>query len=288
VNVKEFVALVKMGRPFILVAGLIAYVLGLSMAYYQLHALEPIKAVMGLLIMVSAIFMAHYANEYADVDTDSLTRRTWFSGGSGVLPSEIIPRSWALYAAILFALLSLILTVLSLLTGILPIPGVFIVAMGMLGGWFYSMPPLRLERTVWGELDNALLGGFLMPLIAYVPQTGYIDLKALLILIPIFLAVMVNLLAVHWADRNADAAVGKNTLVVRLGNRTRAVHAILTAFIYLSSAGLIGVVAWPVFLAIFLTLPLAIWAVSKFEQGPLPSSFLMVAVMIFSSVGFLL
>lgn len=276
-----------MGRPFVVVAGLIAYTLGLSMAYYQLQTLEPIKAVMGLLIMVSAIFMAHYANEYADVDTDSLTRRTWFSGGSGVLPSRIIPRSWALRMAVFFALLSIILTVSSFFTGILPIPGVFIVAMGLLGGWFYSMPPLRLERTAWGELDNAFLGGFLMPLIAYVLQTGHIDPIALLILIPIFLAVLINLLAVHWADRKADRAVGKNTLVVHLGEKTRIVHAILTAGIYLFSASLILVIAWQVVLAIFLTLPLALWAVFDFEQGPISSSFLMAAVMIFSSVGFL-
>ncbi len=275
-----------MGRPFVVVAGLIAYTLGLSMAYYQLQTLEPTKAFMGLLIMVSAIFMAHYANEYADVDTDSLTRRTWFSGGSGVLPSGIIPRSWALRAAVLLALLSVILTVSSFFAGILPIQGVFIVALGMLGGWFYSMPPLRLERTAGGELDNALLGGFLMPLIAYVPQVGHVDLKAVLILTPIFLAVMVNLLAVHWADRKADAVVGKNTLVVHLGKRTRIVHAVLTAFIYLSSAFLIVVIPWQVILAIFLTLPLAFWAVSNFEKGPMSSSFLMAAVMIFLSVAF--
>ena len=47
--------------------------------------------ILSLAVMVSAILMGHYANEYADVDTDSLTKRTLYSGGSGVLPSGIVP-----------------------------------------------------------------------------------------------------------------------------------------------------------------------------------------------------
>ncbi|MDI6723195.1 MAG: hypothetical protein QMD61_00960 [Methanobacterium sp.] len=51
-------------------------------------------------------------------------------------------------------------------------------------------------------------------------------------LIPIVFAVFVNLLGVHWADRDANASVGKKTLVVNLGNRVRIVHAVFTGLIY--------------------------------------------------------
>ena len=213
-----------MGRPFILIAGLIAYGLGLSIAYHNLGTIKLLPAFLGLLILLMATMMAHYANEYADVDTDTLTRRTWFSGGSGVLPSGIIPTQWALWAAVILAILTIIVTVLSFLSGLLSSQGVLIVFLGMLGGWFYSMPPLQLERTIWGELDNALLGGYLMPLIAYIPQIGVAGLNMFLILTPVFLAVLVNLLGVHWADREADAKVKKNTLVVHLSSRVPMVH----------------------------------------------------------------
>lgn len=74
--------------------------------------------------MISATLTANYANEYADVDTDTITCRTWFSGGSGVLTSKIVPISWALNAAIILAGLTIILTALSFYFKILPISGV--------------------------------------------------------------------------------------------------------------------------------------------------------------------
>lgn len=48
-------------------------------------------AALGLLITEITNLVAHYAGEYADVDIDLLTRRTIFSGGSGVLPSVVAP-----------------------------------------------------------------------------------------------------------------------------------------------------------------------------------------------------
>jgi 1,4-dihydroxy-2-naphthoate octaprenyltransferase len=285
---KQFLALVKMGRPFILVSGLIAYFLGLSIAYHDLGTIYLLPALMGLLILVLATLMAHYANEYADVDTDTITRPTWVSGGSGVLPSGIIPQQWALWAAVILALFTLIVTFLTFFWSILSIQGVFIVLVGMLGGWFYSMPPLQLERTIWGELDNAFLGGYLMPLIAYIPQVGMASFNMFLILTPIFLAVLVNLLGVHWLDREADAQVGKNTLVVRLAERVPMVHLGLTILIYIFTLALQSLIPWQVVVGIFLTIPLAIWINIKFRPTPAYSSILMSAVMILAAMGWIL
>ncbi|MDD1764356.1 MAG: prenyltransferase, partial [Methanobacteriaceae archaeon] len=245
-----------MGRPFILISGFIAYFLGLSIAYHDLGTIQIIPALIGLLILVLATLMAHYANEYADVDTDTLTRRTRYSGGSGVLPSGIIPARWALWSALILAVLTLMVTFLSYWRGLLSSQGVLLVLMGIIGGWFYSMPPLQLERTRWGEVDNALLGGYLMPLIAYIPQVGVADWDLFLILTPIFLAVLVNLLGVHWLDREADAQVGKNTLVVRLRDRVLLFHLVLTVLLYTCTLALLPLVPWQVVVAVFLTTPL--------------------------------
>lgn len=287
-NRLQILALLKMGRFFVLIAGLIAYTLGLSMAYYDLGFLDLPKAVLGLTILISATLSAHYANEYADVDTDSLTRRTWFSGGSGVLPSKIIPPSWALNAALFLVLICILITAISFYYGLISIWVVLIVIIGILGGWFYSMPPLQLERTSLGEIDNALLGGFLMPLIAYISQNGLFHLREIIILIPIVLAVFVNLLGVHWADRKADASVGKKTLVVNLGSKVKIIHVVFTSLIYGISAFLIFLVPLKVVFAIFLTIPFALWSIIKFEDSPMSSSFLMNSVMIFASIGFII
>lgn len=286
IDKKQFLSLLKMGRFFVLIAGLIAYALGLSLAYYHLGFLYSLNAVIGLAIMVSATLASHYANEFADVDTDTITRRTWFSGGSGVLPAKVVPRSWAINSALILVFITIILTAASFYFKILPLSGVIIVAIGLIGGWFYSMPPLRLEKTSWGEVDNALLGGFLMPLIAYIPQIGGFTLKEIIILIPIVFAVFVNLLGVHWSDRKADAAVGKKTLVVNLGKKTKIAHAVFTGLIYAFFAFLAPLIPY-VAIAVFLTIPFALWSIIKFEN-PMSSSFFMCSVMIFASIGFIL
>ncbi len=199
-----------------------------------------------------------------------------------------MPKSWALNSAIILIVLTIILTFLSFYFKYLSLSGVLIVAIGLIGGWFYSMPPLRLERSSWGEIDNALLGGFLMPLIAYIPQTGGFNLEEIIILIPIVLAVFVNLLGVHWADRKADESVGKKTMVVNLGKNVRSAHSLFTGLIYGISVFLVFLVPMQVVIAIFLTIPFALWSIIRFEDSPMSSSFLMCSVMIFASIGFIL
>jgi len=90
-----------------------------------------------------------------------------------------------------------------------------------------------------------------MPLIVYVPQIGSFHIREIIMLIPIVFAVFVNLLGVHWADRDADASVGKKTLVVSLGNRVRIVHAVFIGLIYGIFAFLIFLVPLKVVFAIF-------------------------------------
>ncbi|MFU8870292.1 MAG: prenyltransferase, partial [Natronococcus sp.] len=49
--------------------------------------------VVGAIALIPVSVAIHYANEYADADTDALTERTPFSGGSGALERTGLPRS---------------------------------------------------------------------------------------------------------------------------------------------------------------------------------------------------
>lgn len=286
----QIFGLIKMGRPFVLVAGLIAYLVGLSMAYYEIKTLDVTKAIVGLIVLMTGTLMGHYADEYADVDTDSLTRRTLYSGGSGVLPSGIIPVNWAIYSAIFFFLVTLMIAFLSIFTKILPLIVIWIVLPALFGGWIYSMPPFSLERKGLGELDNAILGGFFMTLIGYTTQTGMITINSILSLIPIFLAVLVNLLGVHWSDRIADESVGKLTLVVKLGSKTRFLFYFLVFLMYFITALFMGeIIPSAVGIAIFITLPLGIYSSYKFTRtkSPMLSSVFMAVVMFAMIFGYI-
>lgn len=287
----KVVAFIRLGRPFVIVAGVIAYTLGMSMAYYELGYMDWGFAALGLFIMVTATFMAHYANEYADLDTDSITRKTIFSGGSGVLPAGLLRPATALNTALALMVISAAATLAGIWSGVLaPIVGI-IVMMGILGGWFYSMPPLRLERTWFGEIDNSLLGGFLMPLIAFACIAGYIASWAVLTCIPVFLAVFANLIGVHWLDKKADEMVGKRSLVVRLGDRSITLHRVVMLLTYIIIVAMVGwVLPWEVVIMAILTIPMALMASVFFERlSPLGvSSVTMGALMIAMSIGFFL
>jgi 1,4-dihydroxy-2-naphthoate octaprenyltransferase len=139
----------KLARPVILQGGVLAYGLGVAMGYAQQGSVDWKKAVLGLVITELANLVAHYADEFADVDTNSLTRRTHFSGGSGVLPSGISPAVWALYAAWLLSLTTIGLTAWFILSGVLSWHIAWIVGVGLFGGWFYSMPPVAFGTPDW-------------------------------------------------------------------------------------------------------------------------------------------
>ena len=284
------VAMVRLARPLILPGGILAYTLGTTMGYAQSGQFRWDRALAGLAVTEVANLMAHYADEYADRDADMLTRRTWFSGGSGVLPSGVVPASWALCAALLCAVLAVVLAAGALATGLLGWQAAAIAGCGLACGWVYSMPPVALERRGLGELDNAFIGGILMPLMGYVTQARTISPAAMIALLPIFLAVLAGLLPVHWADRFADAAVGKRSLAVLLGPHTPALHHLLIALSYLLAAAFAGrLLPVPAAVAMLLTLPLGLWATVGFGRrtSPVAGSLAMAGTLLATAVGWL-
>lgn len=277
-----------MARPLMLAAGVLVYALGVSMGAHSASAIDWTTATAGLLVLLAANLCAHFADEYADQDTDALGRRTWFSGGSGVLPSGLVAPAFALRAVRSAAACALLGSAVFALLGWLTPAALAIIWLGLAGGWSYSMPPFALERRGWGEVTNAVLGALLIPLLGFTTQMGRPTLEVVLALTPVFSITMVNLLGVHWADRCADAAVGKRTLAVILGERTLHLHRTLVALTYGLTWLLAGaMLPLSVAIAITLTLPISLWATATFTRRERDgaSSIAMAMVMIAACVG---
>ncbi len=98
----------------------------------------------GLIILLPAVIAANYANEYADFQTDALTQRTPFSGGSGVLAQDVSLRRTALWAVWFFALLGMALTWAGFRIGALNPSAIFLWVLGTFVGIAYSLPPFKL------------------------------------------------------------------------------------------------------------------------------------------------
>jgi 1,4-dihydroxy-2-naphthoate octaprenyltransferase len=105
---------------------------------------------------------------------------------------------------------------------------VLLLVVGAVGGWVYSVGPFPLAWHGLGEIDNAVLGGMVLPLYGVAIAGGSLDMPTVATFTPLALVVGANLLATTWPDRLADASVGKWTLATRWPiGRLRATYAIV-------------------------------------------------------------
>lgn len=276
-------ALFKMARPSQLLAVALVYLLGTLIALagnvdYSLNAF-----VYGLFALIPLSASIHYANEYADYETDALTVRTPFSGGSGALVQSGLPRHTALLAAWLALVIGAALALLAGWLGMLDPTALGILALGTFFGWMYSLPPLALAWRGWGELDNALLGGLALVLYGHAVQSGVVTWRVVLASLPFAALTFLNLLATTWADREADAAVGKLTLATRWSlNKLRYTYWIIALGASLLLFALLGVVFPPLVVwTSLLAFPLLIWGAATYTRwhSPMPSVAAMVLLL---------
>mgnify|MGYP006277989715 CR=1 FL=1 len=282
-------ALWAMSRPSQLALIALVYTLGALIAI-QTVQLDLASLLGGLTALLPVAVSVHYVNEYADYQTDSLTDRTPFSGGSGALQRTGLPRRFAWRAA--WPALGVGVTAAIFCVA----HGFSLVTLGLLGsiavlGWQYSVGPLQLVWRGFGEVTNAILGGILLPLYGAATQTGSLSPTVALTMIPFTLLVLVNLLATHWPDCEADAAVGKSTLPTRWGStRLRQAHAGLTVLAGVALLGLTGtVIPTLVTVASIPAFVVAIWAFRRYtrQRSPFPSVAAMVTLALCQTAGWL-
>jgi 1,4-dihydroxy-2-naphthoate octaprenyltransferase len=262
------VAFIKLGRPQFLVGGFVLYGLGAALAVAGGPPLDGWRFGWGQLVVTATQLMTHYANDFFDLEADraNLTPTRW-SGGSRVLPDGALPPAAALRAArVLFVVAALAAGVLARRAG----GGTLVLAAAMIGlAWGYSAPPLRLCARGLGELTTALVVTGLVPVFGYRLQAGEVGAPILLAAALPCALQFAMLLAIEFPDAAGDAAVGKRTLVVRLGALPAArLYAGLTlaAFGALPLFALAGlparVAAAPLVLA-----PVAIWQAARVARG---------------------
>jgi 1,4-dihydroxy-2-naphthoate octaprenyltransferase len=276
-------ALFAMSRPTHLVLIAFVYLFGSIISLANGFNLNTGTFWVGLLALLPLSASVHYANEYADHETDVSTKRTLFSGGSGALPRTGLPRIIALRGAWVMVILGALITYIAFNSGFLSPSTVGILALGTFFGWMYSLKPLALGWKGLGELDNALLGGVLLPLYGYVAQTGNVDYWVIMALLPFGASVFINLLATTWPDRVADEMVGKRTLATRLPiHYLRILYWSVALGIVLSLILLLHRVLPPsVVVASLLTGPVIIWGGLRYtrQHSPLPTAVAMVLLL---------
>jgi 1,4-dihydroxy-2-naphthoate octaprenyltransferase len=233
-------------RPMFLTASTLPVLAGSAWGWWAQGSLD-LPVFMTALLAVALVHAAvNVANDVADARSGTDDRNAGrihpFTGGSRFIQNDVLSQAqMARWAALLLAA--------GIAVGLFLVyfKGLWVLAFGVAGiglGLAYSLPPLRLSARGLGEVAVALGFGVLPFSGAYWLQAGTIAAEALLLSLPISLWVMAVLVMNEVPDRNADAATGKRTLVVRLGlGRTAWLYAALqvAAFFMLLLAALAGV-----------------------------------------------
>ncbi|MHB0876310.1 MAG: prenyltransferase [Anaerolineae bacterium] len=216
---RQVIGFLLLGRPHFLVGGVALFTLGVAMARYYGVAIDTAVWLWGQLAVSSIQLMTHYSNDYFDLAGDRANPAAGrWSGGSRILVDGLVPPRAALVAAIALSTTAIVaLAVLWLVHGI-PTAAVVGGLLALAVSWSYSAPPFRLHSRGLGEVVAALLVTGTTPAFSFALQAGRVEPGVLLATLPVCAVGFAMLLSVAFPDAAADAAVGKRTLVVRLGN----------------------------------------------------------------------
>lgn len=208
-------------RPPFLSVTLFAALIGLASAYATGLPMKPIAAILTIVFALVAHAGVNVLNDYYDAlnGTDAInTERVFpFTGGSRFIQNGVLTTTeTAVFGAALFGVTFIAGVFLTWSSG----PGLFAIgAAGLLIGWAYSAPPLKLNSRGWGELCVAL-GFGLITVGADFVQRGTFSWIPVLAAVSYALLVTNILFINQFPDRKADAAVGKRHWVARLDVRT--------------------------------------------------------------------
>ncbi len=205
-------------RPAFLSVTLVGCLVGLAVARGSGVALDALDATVTVLFALVAHAGVNVVNDYHDARSGAdaaNTRRLFpFTGGSRFIQNGVLSvRQTGLFG---HALLAAVIPAGAWLAWQAGAGLILIGATGLLVGWAYSAPPLALMNRGLGEV--AIAAGWL----AVVVGTDYVQRGAFSPL-PFaaglsYALLVANLLFINqFPDHDGDAAVGKRTLVVRLG-----------------------------------------------------------------------
>jgi 1,4-dihydroxy-2-naphthoate octaprenyltransferase len=258
----------ELRAPFF-TAAILPVLIAAAFVFWEKDAFNLYLVLITVAGMVSLHAGTNMINDYFDYWSDDDARnqaRTPFNGGSPFLIEGVLkPKSVLAAALMAFGVGGLIGLYLAwtITWWILPL-GVI----GGLLGLLYVEPRVNLAGRGVGEIAVGLGFGPLMTMGTYLVLTGEVSLNSFLVGLPIGFLITLVLYINQFPDMEADASVGKDHWVVRLGRRrARIGYPIIlgSSYGFVAVAIVVGMI--PVLSCLFfLTLPFAFKA-SKIVLG---------------------
>jgi 1,4-dihydroxy-2-naphthoate octaprenyltransferase len=218
-------------------------------------------AVLALVVALALQVAVNYANDYSDgrrgTDADRVGPMRLVGSGVATAPQVLVA------AALSFAVAALAGLALAALSSwwLVVVGAVCIVA-----AWTYTGGPIPYGYRALGELFVFVFFGLVAVVGTTYVQTGTLEPLAFAVAVPVGLLIVAILVVNNLRDIDGDAAVGKRTLAVILGERaTRATFAglIIVAFVVIAAVG----IARPWALLGLLSVPLSVSPVRTVLSG---------------------
>jgi 1,4-dihydroxy-2-naphthoate octaprenyltransferase len=292
----SFRLFVKLSRPLPILGMILTFGLGAGIARYLGASVDWGIYLLAQVWLTLLQLSMHYLGDYFALPADILnTRRTPFSERSEAIGPGKLPRSLALWAGVSCLTVAASLTVLLLRT-IGWSPAVYLMMfLIFLGALSYSVPPLRLASSGYGELLMSIMVANLAPAFAYLLQAGEWHRLLPMSTFPLLFLHLAMMVAFEFPDYATDSKFEKPTILVRMG-WLRGMHLhnllLLGGFALLGIAWALGLpyqIALPA-LAILLIAGFQIWMMNHIEAGARPNwlLFTSVAAAIFGLTAYLL
>jgi 1,4-dihydroxy-2-naphthoate octaprenyltransferase len=205
-------------RPAFLSVTFVGCLLGLSAAELSGLSIDPSLATVTLFFALLAHAGANVINDYYDAisgcDEANTERQFPFTGGSRFIQNGVISqRNTGIFG---YSLMAAVVPAGLWLTAVSGLELILIGLAGLVVGWSYSAPPLKLQSRGLGEF--AITAGWLLVVVG----SDFVQRHAFSF-VPVaaglgFALLVANVLYINqFPDVKADAAAGKYTMVVRLG-----------------------------------------------------------------------
>lgn len=286
----------RLSRPPLLLIAALCYFLGAGVARYLGISIDWGMYWLGQVWLILVQFVMHALNEYFELPVEHRNPgKTQLLGSSGVLELGKLPRPMALWASVASALAAGLLTVL-IIRGSSDSPESLVVLLVLvLAGLVYSIPPLRLSASGYGELVLSFFLAALVPVFAFSLQEGELHRLLAMVTFPLVCFFLALLLTIEFPDYATDLKYEKTSLLLRLGwQRGIVMHnlLILGGFLLLVLAIMLGL-PWRIALPIITVLPVGvaqIWLLNRIGQGIKPnwSLLLVLAVATFGLTAYFL
>ena len=196
-----------------LLASIIAVTNGIAISYWKTGELDFGYAILTYFGVICLHISVDLLNDYWDFKRgiDTNTKRTKYSGGTGVIPENLINSKLIYCAGVIFLILGGMIGLY-----FVTIKGIIILILlifAIISIYFYST---NIVNAGLGELFVAIKGSMIV-LGSYYIQSDQIDLTSIYVGIIIGLLSAVVLLVTSFPDYEADKKSGRRTLVIVMG-----------------------------------------------------------------------